>query len=155
MLRQRLYRHGYADTVIDGADPGKELPPTGAHGVLTAGDVFICYTIELPWLHNCPQVSCIPEGRYPVLKRYSTRFQWHLHLTDVPGRELILMHPANHAQKELKGCIAPVTEITGIGQAIFSRKACGTLMEQVEQVIQQNEPIFITIRSLAGPNTHL
>lgn len=127
----------------------------GTHGVLTAGDVFICYTIELPWLHNWPQVSCIPEGRYPVLKRYSTRFQWHLHLTDVPGRELILMHPANHAQKELKGCIAPVTEITGIGQGIFSRKACAAVMEWVELAVQQQEPVFITIRSPAGPNTSL
>lgn len=127
----------------------------GIHGVLSGTDQFICYTIELPWLHNCPQVSCIPEGRYPVLKRYSAKFQWHLHLTDVPGRELILLHPANHALKELKGCIAPVTEITGIGQGIFSRKACKAVMELVEQAIQRNESVFITIRPSAGPNMRL
>lgn len=127
----------------------------GTHGVLSAGDQFICYTIELPWLHNWPQVSCIPEGRYPVQKRYSTRFQWHLHLTDVPGRDLILIHPANHALTELKGCMAPVTAITGIGQGIFSRRACAALMDVVEQAVQQNETVFITIRSLAGPNNYL
>jgi hypothetical protein len=87
---------------------------------------FICYTIELPWEDNLPQRSCIPEGRYELKKRYSTRFGQHLLLVNVKDQELILIHPANDALKELRGCIAPVSILTGPGKGILSRNAFQT-----------------------------
>src|SRR5690606_32462981 len=87
----------------------------------TNGDIFCpdkterCKTIELPWLENAKRKSCIPAGRYRLKKRFSENFKHHLILMDVPDRSLILIHPANNAQKELAGCIAPVTTITGPG----------------------------------------
>ena len=124
--------------------------PQGTNGtVYIEGQATpLCYSIELPWQNNEPQISCIPEGTYPVEKRYSQKFKWHLHLKDVPGRALILIHPANKALKELRGCIAPVTKITGIGQGILSRRAGNLLVEKVEEAIQKNETLFITLRPL-------
>lgn len=121
--------------------------PQGTNGMLSikGQPAPLCYTIELPWRNNEPQRSCIPEGTYALEKRYSKQFKAHLHVTQVPGREWILIHPANHALEELKGCIAPVTLITGMGKGILSRQACKRLSEKVEEAIRKKEPISLTI----------
>ncbi|RRA90402.1 DUF5675 family protein [Paenimyroides viscosum] len=105
---------------------------TAVHGELTLNGKHIAYTIELPWQDNKRRVSCIPEGTYVLRKRYSEKFKWHFVLLDVPNRSYILLHPANNAQKELQGCIAPVTRITGEGQGIQSRKALQVLTDALE-----------------------
>jgi hypothetical protein len=69
----------------------------------------------LPWKNNETRVSCIPEGKYFIKKRYSQKFQWHLEIENVQNRSLILFHPANNALQELNGCIAPVTKLSGPG----------------------------------------
>lgn len=116
----------------------------GTNGRLYANNSFQCYTIELPWEDNLPQHSCIPEGKYQLRKRYSTRFGQHLLVADVPGRELILIHPANDALKELRGCIAPVSILTGPGKGILSRSA----FEKVISIVYKNpETVFLTIQS--------
>ena len=120
--------------------------PGGSNGMLFYKNSLLCYTIELPWLNNANQHSCIPEGTYRLQLRYSTKFKTHLQLMDVPGRELILIHPANDAIKELKGCIAPVTRNTGEGKGIMSRMA----LEQIKEVVFchiDREPVFITIKN--------
>lgn len=69
-----------------------------------------CYlkgvTLELAWNKNIKEVSCIPAGLYLLKKRYSEKYRNHFHVVDVPGREMILIHPANYV-KQLQGCIAP------------------------------------------------
>ncbi|SMG51628.1 DUF5675 family protein [Sphingobacterium psychroaquaticum] len=95
----------------------------GTNGELFVDSTFVCYTIELPWLDNKRSISCIPEGRYLLAKRYSKRFAWHVWVQDVPGRSGILFHPANTASKELRGCIAPVTLLLGLGRGSSSRAA--------------------------------
>lgn len=71
----------------------------------TGKTLFECFTLELPWRENQRNVSCIPAGRYPVIPRFSERFKHHLHLLNVPGRDLILIHEANFVD-QLRGCIA-------------------------------------------------
>lgn len=105
---------------------------TAVHGELTLNGKHIAYTIELSWQDNKRRISCIPEGTYVLRKRYSEKFKWHFVLLDVPNRSYILLHPANNAQKELQGCIAPVTRITGEGQGIQSRKALQVLTDALE-----------------------
>lgn len=100
---------------------------TAVHGELTFNGKHLAYTIELPWKNNSKCISCIPEGTYVLRKRYSQKFQWHFILLDVPNRSCILIHPANDAVKELQGCIAPVTKITGEGKGIESKKALQVL----------------------------
>jgi hypothetical protein len=84
-------------------------------GVLEWNGTLVCYTIELHWLGSQKRISYIPEGEYVLQKRFNTKFKWHLHSKNVPGRDLILIHPANDAKKELLGCIATVKLHTGIG----------------------------------------
>lgn len=97
--------------------------PEGTNGFLSLNGKEICKTIELPWRNNKARVSCIPEGKYKIRKRYSAKFKWHLELINVKNRKYILLHPANNALKELNGCIAPVSQITGEGRGNESRKA--------------------------------
>jgi hypothetical protein len=121
--------------------------PEGTQGVLEWNGTIVCYTIELPWLHNQQRVSCIPEGEYVLQKRFSPKFQWHLHLRNVPGRDLILIHPANDAKMELLGCIATVTKHTGIGKGSSSRKALEKLKALVYTVLERNEEVKIIVQS--------
>lgn len=117
----------------------------GTQGVLEWNGTIVCYTIELPWLGNQKRISCIPEGEYILQKRFSPKFKWHLHLMNVLGRDLILIHPANDAKKELLGCIAPVTTITGIGKGSSSRKALEKLKKIVYAALDRKEEIKISI----------
>lgn len=99
------------------------------HGELLFNNEHIAYTIELPWLENQKQISCIPEGEYNLRRRYSKKFNWHWIVENVPNRSHILIHPANDALVELKGCIVPVTKISGKGKGLFSRKAMHVVLE--------------------------
>lgn len=121
--------------------------PEGTQGILEWNGTLVCYTIELPWLNNQKWVSCVPEGEYVLQQRFSLKFQWHLHLMNVPGRDLILIHPANDARKELRGCIAPVTQHTGIGKGNSSRKALEKLKALVYAALERNEEVKISIQS--------
>ena len=121
--------------------------PEGTQGALEWNGTIVCYTIELPWLHNQQRASYIPEGEYVLQKRFSPKFQWHLHLKNVPGRDLILIHPANDAKKELLGCIATVTLHTGIGKGSFSRKASEKIKAIVYKALANTEEVKIIIQS--------
>ena len=121
--------------------------PEGTQGVLEWNGTIVCYTIELPWLGNQKRISCIPEGEYILQKRFSPKFQWHLHLKNVPGRDLILIHPANDAKTELLGCIATVALHTGIGKGSFSRKALEKLKVIVYKALSYNEEVKIRIQT--------
>lgn len=119
----------------------------GTNGTLTCEGKLICLTIELPWKNNEKKVSCVPEGRYTITKRYSKKYGWHLQLMDVRNRSLILMHPANNAIKELQGCIAPVTKFSGPGLGLMSRVAFGKLKALVYPVLERNEKVVLIIKS--------
>ena len=118
--------------------------PKGTNGELI---VRLCRTIELPRLENARGVSCIPEGRYELRKRFTAKHQQHFLVVDVRGRSGILIHPANDALKELLGCIAPVTTLTGPGRGDYSRLANELLKEVLEIAFSKNEKVFITIKS--------
>tara|TARA_R110002074_G_scaffold182943_2_gene348031 strand:+ start:1314 stop:1760 length:447 start_codon:yes stop_codon:yes gene_type:complete len=108
---------------------------------------FLCHTIELPWNNNKRNMSCIPEGAYEIVTRYSKRFQNHLLVKGVTNRRLILFHPANDALKELEGCIAPVTYLSGLGKGTQSRPMMQKLLSLVHQAQDRKEPILLTIKS--------
>lgn len=113
------------------------------HGYLWYKGECICYTLELPWVGNQKQLSCIPEGRYTLKKRYSERFKEHLEVMDVVNRSLILFHPANNAQRELKGCIAPVSDFLAPGWGSRSRIAFEKLKQVVLPLLEQGTVLLI------------
>jgi hypothetical protein len=118
--------------------------PGGTNGEIWYDGKRICFSIELPWRQNRTGISCIPEGRYALVKRYSRRYRWHLHLKDVPARQWILIHAANDAEKELRGCIAPVSILTAEGRGLRSRAALKRLRDLVFEGLEDGE-VFLRI----------
>jgi hypothetical protein len=119
----------------------------GTNGILLLNGIRVCYTIELPWKNNQSRVSCIPEGRYELRKRYTPRFGYHLLVENVPGREWILLHAANDGLKEIKGCIAPASQLVGQGKGILSRIALKKLMTIVMPCLEKHQSLFLIIKS--------
>ena len=79
--------------------------------ISTDRGVYMFYLLELPWMDNVPNDSCIPTGQYKLVKRQAhengSRFSYpHLEVIDVPDRWGIKWHIANYT-KELRGCGAP------------------------------------------------
>jgi hypothetical protein len=114
----------------------------GTFGVLRFGKTT-CRSLELPWRANVRQRSCIPPGSYSCAIVQSRRFGRVYHVQDVPGRDAVLMHPANLAgdlelgwTSQLQGCIAPCQQLgamrnnAGVMQAagLVSRPAVSALM---------------------------
>jgi hypothetical protein len=102
-------------------------------GKLFLDGEFLCDTLENPYLDNQRNISCIPEGEYPVRIRLpresATRDYMHLLVKDVPNRDYILFHIGNSA-KDTRGCI-----LVGIGteQDLVknSRLAMELLMKEI------------------------
>lgn len=126
----------------------REYYKSQTHGTLTVYDedsgeeLFKCRTLELPDLGNQRNVSCIPEGFYDVVPRQSPKYGNHLHVTEVPNRSLILIHPANYVgsknprtgHSDLRGCIAVGAKYgdinaDGIPEILDSKNTMKRLME--------------------------
>ena len=121
--------------------------PDGTNGKLECEGKLICNTIELPWKMNETEVSCIPEGKYFIKKRYSYKLKWHFEIIDVENRSLILIHPANNAILELRGCIAPVTQFSGPGLGLKSRQALQKLKDLIYSILDRGENVSLIIKS--------
>lgn len=106
---------------------------------------LVCYTIELPWRGNARNISCIPEGRYRLKKRFSEKFRWHVSIEGVPERSAILFHAANDVNKEFRGCIAPVSELIRNGKGLGSRKAFEMFRDRVFGCIDSGLEFWLTI----------
>ncbi len=119
----------------------------GTNGALFVHNQFLGFTIELPWLDNKRSISCIPEGSYELKARFSEKFKHHLHLQNVKGRSLILIHPANDAKKELEGCIAPVQQLNGLAKGIASRVVLQKLVSICYQAFDRKEKVTLIIKS--------
>ena len=96
------------------------------------------FTVELPWLDNEQDVSCISPGVYPWKKRLSPGKGYVvIELTDVPNRTYIQIHMANRTA-QLLGCIAPGMAIKdyntdGIPDVIDSEPAFKWIMDNTAE----------------------
>lgn len=76
--------------------------------------LHVCSSIELPWRDNAKEVSCIPEGLYPLRWTRSKRFSdlrkkdvWMWEIQDVADRSGVRIHSGNYAGVDLthsEGC---------------------------------------------------
>ncbi|MFK7001501.1 DUF5675 family protein [Flavobacterium oreochromis] len=121
--------------------------PEGTNGKLICEGKILCYTIELPWKNNEKKVSSIPEGKYFLQKRFSSKYKHHLEIVGVPQRSLILVHPANYALQELQDCIAPVSKICSAGVGNYSKKAFKVVLEKVNRAIEEGETVTLIVES--------
>ncbi|WP_313156838.1 DUF5675 family protein [Sphingobacterium multivorum] len=118
----------------------------GTNGTITFQGEEICRTIELPDRNNIPRISCIPIGQYKLEKRRYPKHGEQIGIPIVLGREAILIHAANNALKELQGCIAPVTTLTGIGTGDYSGKALAKLKALVYSLWDMGDEVYLNIR---------
>lgn len=114
-------------------------------GLITIKSVVLSNSIELPWIENKPNISCIPEGIYQIEIRHSARFKRHIWIRNVKNRKWILLHPANDARKELRGCIAPVLELLPGGKGSYSRLALNLLITNILR--NPDKKVFLRISS--------
>ncbi len=112
---QRFYQDGWTD------------------GMILINGVFVCQSIELKWANNARNISCVPEGVYAVSIIQHPKHGDCLRVDGVKGRSGILIHVANDAQKELRGCIAPVFSLTGNGKGQYSRLALTYIIENLRR----------------------
>ena len=112
---QRLYRDTWTD------------------GLIFIKGILLCRSIELRWANNERNVSCVSEGVYPVAIIQHPKFGECLSVESVKGRSGILVHVANDAQKELRGCIAPVFSLNGNGKGQYSRLALNYVIENLKR----------------------
>ena len=86
----------------------------GTLGELKHDGSHLCFTIELPWLDNHHQTSCIPIGNYNVEKYQSPKHGQVWQVMNVPNRYNIEIHGANTIN-DLLGCIGVGSSIGTIG----------------------------------------
>ena len=127
IVLQRLYRDGWTD------------------GLIFIKGILLCRSIELRWANNERNVSCVPEGVYPVAIIQHPKFGECLQVSGVKGRSGILVHVANDAQKELRGCIAPVFSLSGNGKGLHSRLALNYIIDNLRN--SEEKEHFIEIKS--------
>lgn len=114
-------------------------------------------TLELPWLNNQRQISCIPEGTYKVVTRISQKYKRHLHILDVKDRSFILIHHGNFAgsknpktgKSDILGCILVGRTHNDLNNdGILDITHSISTMNQIMSLIKDDDNISITISSI-------
>ena len=114
----------------------------------TVGELFIngeriCDTLENSWQDNQRNISCIPEGVYPVRLRLpresASRDYLHLLVQEVPNRDFILVHRGNFPS-QTQGCI-----LVGLG----------TEQDVVHNSVLAMDLLIKEILNLGGTNINL
>lgn len=126
--------------------------PKTTIGEFWGGKTLLAYTIELPWRDNKRRVSCIPAGKYEVLRHKSPKFGDCYILANVPSRSGILIHVANDADDsdgtvQLQGCIAPVTWVrigNGTVRGMESTVATNAIYQAIANAMQKGR-VFLEI----------
>lgn len=73
-------------------------------GRLWVGDKFECFTLELPWRQNLPDISCYPSGLWEYKKRISpSRKTQVIEILGIPNRIHCQIHAGNFTS-QIQGC---------------------------------------------------
>ena len=116
----------------------------GTVGAISYRGKVLCFTIERAWVNNQVNVSCIPSGVYG-LKKALYKGKPAVQVMDVPCRSGIYIHPANDASKELRGCIAPVSALTGSDTGVQSKKAMDHLLMLMDELIETRGSVALFV----------
>lgn len=113
-------------------------------GVLSLLDLRL-FTLELPWIENEKNISCIPRGNYIGYIRNSPSNGWVIEFKDVPNRSHIQIHSGNFTH-QIKGCILVGDSIKDINQdgvpdVTNSKNSLAKLLNKVDL----NEEVQISI----------
>jgi hypothetical protein len=83
----------------------KESFANSIGGDLYVNGRYVCRTLELAWLWNTKDKSCVPLGTYAAFIRHDKKDGWRIQLIGVPGnRDGVQIHIGNYP-REIKGCV--------------------------------------------------
>ncbi len=100
------------------------------YGVLSSDNYPLCVALELPWLDNQPNSSCIPTGEYSVQQFQSPEHGQVWEIMNVPGRSAILIHEGNFPQNSL-GCVLCAQSFSGQSAAIYNSDVTIELLRNI------------------------
>jgi len=115
-------------------------------GTLELDGGWSCCTLELCWLSNLPNLSCIPVGTYTIQLHQSPKFGDVYEVIGVPNRGDILIHVGN-TRSDTHGCILLGMRsgyLVGLPAVLSSRIAFNEFMRQMagiktaQLVIEEN-----------------
>lgn len=104
-------------------------------------------TLELPWLENKKQISCVPEGDYPLTEIVSPKYGQVWLLENVPHRSEILIHVGNYP-KDTHGCILAGLA-AGLGNSIGQSMAG---MQLLRRALKGKEGLTLRIEAPPLPD---
>lgn len=119
-----------------------ETDDSGTFGLWQSDSGFQCYTGELPWLNNAPNISCIPSGTYECKIIASPKHGRCYQVESVPNRTMVEIHKGNFCgngdkglKSDVEGCIIvgrAIDEIAGQKAVISSSDALQSLMADLD-----------------------
>lgn len=103
----------------------------------------LCKILELPWKDNKKGVSCIPAGKYRVIRHNAPSKGPSFWIQNVPKRSEILIHVANHTS-ELRGCLAPGERFQDFNNdGIVDVKNSGKAMKKLLEVLPDEFELIV------------
>lgn len=87
--------------------------------VIDETEVYKCHSLEKPWKDNAHSISCIPKGEYDLIPHQSAKFGNCIEVTNVTGRDAILIHKGNF-HSDTHGCILPGVGLADINKDGFT-----------------------------------
>ncbi len=100
----------------------------GTHGELWEDDKLLCYTEELPYLADVPNVSCVDPGIYNCSPHNSENHPHTWQLDNTVGRTNVLIHNGN-TMKDTLGCI--LVGLTKIPQGVSNSIAALGMLRKI------------------------
>lgn len=117
----------------------RESSSQGTFGTLELWSGLVLHTVELPWLNNQRSASCIPAGRYEVVRHQSPSKGDCYSLVSVPGRDHILIHAGNTI-RDFEGCIG-----VGIGRGQIAGLPAVTASRHALRMLKAAAPDGFTL----------
>jgi Family of unknown function (DUF5675) len=109
-------------------------------GDLSVNGRFICKTLELAWLWNAKDRSCVPPSTYFAFIRRDKKDGWRVQLTGILGnRTGVQIHIGNYP-REIKGCVLVGERYTP--DAIWHSAAAYRKFE-TSYANHRNEPVMV------------
>ena len=120
----------------------------GTYGVLIENRIPLNFrTLERPWKDNAKGLSCIPEGRYLVKREVTPKHGLTWQVCDVPGRDMILIHPGN-TEKDVEGCI-----LLGIEAGVISTLDPDNRQVEAQPAVLRSKEAQAMFDALLGTET--
>jgi hypothetical protein len=116
---------------------------------------FSLKSLELPWVANQSNISCIPADTYEAIPIIRPNGKWALWLQSVPFRTAILIHEGKYT-RHILGCILAgvnhedmdkdgIMDVTESARAMELLKSWVSItksirVEIIDQFLKQNDP---------------